>query len=523
MENFSKNLSEFMANMSQKFGTGVLVNDVLVFLFLLGSISLLLAMIAFRRSAANKLPPGIERAAAMAGRVEKLEMTLNEFRIETVRNMELFRGDLGYLKQELGEIRKILRSLTSGRGHTGGGSSGGGGGFKLPDSDLEETTYPKGEDPDRLPSEPKVKADDVIEKGLSSSIAQTVTTTEGQNKPVGLATKLKKTRFGIFDKIKNLFSSAKILDNVLLDDLEAQLVTSDLGVKLSSALVSQLKDDAKQGREVDEESVYRRLKEKMLNILDTSLTADDALVQYKKSGKTEPYVIMVVGVNGVGKTTTVAKLAQRYRSSGAKVMLAAADTFRAAAVDQLRQWGDRVQVPVVSGAPEAKPATVVYDAMLAAKKEGADILIIDTAGRLHTKSNLMQELEGVRNAVSRHSEDGPHETILVVDGSTGQNALSQAREFNQAVKLTGLVVTKLDGTPKGGIVIAIKDELGIPIRYIGVGESAEDLKAFKAEEFVNAILDRSPSSEGEASVIQNVQSAHGEVRRRRREDFQAML
>ena len=223
---------------------------------------------------------------------------------------------------------------------------------------------------------------------------------------------------------------------------------------------------------------------------------------------------MVVGVNGVGKTTTVAKLASNWSKAGFKVVVAAADTFRAAAVDQLVTWCSRIGVEVVTGAPNAKPQAVVFDAMVKAKELGAEVLLIDTAGRLHTKANLMQELEGVRNIVQRHDPDAPHETILVVDGATGQNALSQAKEFNQAVKLTGVIVTKLDGTPKGGIVVAIRSEYGIPVRYIGVGEGPDDLREFNSPEFVEALF-------ATTDVSDQATSAHGQVRRRRRAEVAA--
>jgi fused signal recognition particle receptor len=219
---------------------------------------------------------------------------------------------------------------------------------------------------------------------------------------------------------------------------------------------------------------------------------------YTPSGS--PQVILVVGVNGVGKTTTVAKLAARYSKQGKRVMVIAADTFRAAAVQQLEEWSKRVGFTLVKGAENAKPGAVVFDGMAAAKDGSVDVVLIDTAGRLHTKSNLMQELEGVRNSIRKHVPDAPHETILVLDGVSGQNALAQAREFNGAVQLTGIVVTKLDGTPKGGILIAISQELKIPVLYVGVGEKAEDLIPFDADQFVDALLSDGNGDDGSQSV-----------------------
>jgi fused signal recognition particle receptor len=303
--------------------------------------------------------------------------------------------------------------------------------------------------------------------------------------------------------------------------LEAQLVGSDLGVKMSSSLIEHLKEELKSGREVSEGDFFAIIKERLIEVLTEGNTGPYGIniaVSKKKLAPGTPVIIMLVGVNGAGKTTTAAKLAEKFKNQRYKVMLAAADTFRAAAVEQLRSWGFKISVPVIFGPPESKPATVVYDAVVAAKKAAADVLIIDTAGRLHTKSNLMQELTGVKNSISRHIPDGPHETILVVDGSTGQNALSQAEQFNEAIPLTGLVVTKLDGTSKGGIVVAIKDKLSIPVKYIGVGESEADLRDFDPQEFVDALFDTSEDKENDVYSLTDVeQSAHSEVRRRRRQ------
>jgi fused signal recognition particle receptor len=207
-------------------------------------------------------------------------------------------------------------------------------------------------------------------------------------------------------------------------------------------------------------------------------------------------VVLVVGVNGVGKTTTVAKLAAQYTEQGKRVMVIAADTFRAAAVQQLEEWSKRVNFTLVKGPEGAKPGAVVFDGVASAKEGSFDVVLIDTAGRLHTKSNLMQELEGVRNSIKKHIPDAPHETILVVDGVSGQNALAQAREFNAAVQLTGIVVTKLDGTPKGGIIVAICQELKVPVLFVGVGEKSEDLIRFEPREFVSALLDDTGAASG---------------------------
>jgi len=317
---------------------------------------------------------------------------------------------------------------------------------------------------------------------------------------------LRKTSSGLFDRIRAVFGGKPAFDAEMLADLEALLIAGDLGVKIVSELIDQVKKEIADSRPLTENDLIGILKLKLLSLFEAGAPRNPGLI-VNESGH-RPTVVLIVGVNGVGKTTTSAKLAAQSSALGAKVMLVAADTFRAAAVEQLQSWGRDLKIPVVSGAPEAKPATVVFDGMKRAQEEGIDLLIIDTAGRLHTKSNLMQELAGLVNTLRRFQPDVPHETLLVVDGSTGQNAIQQAREFNEATKLTGLVVTKLDGTPKGGVVAAIKSELGIPVRYIGVGEAKEDLRPFVAREFVEALFDR-----GEEPRV--VVSAHGERRRRR--------
>lgn len=307
-----------------------------------------------------------------------------------------------------------------------------------------------------------------------------------------IAKGMAKSRTSFLGKIKNLFTGRKSVDLASLDDLEEMLITSDVGARVSDALVTTVRERASQNQEVTETELRELLKE---GIRKELIAVPSEHRMYQPIGS--PLVILVVGVNGVGKTTTVAKLATRYQEQGKKVVAIAADTFRAAAVQQLKEWGNRTGFSVYSGAENAKPAAVVFDGMVAAKEQGADVVLIDTAGRLHTKSNLMQELEGVRNSIRRHVPDAPHETILVVDGISGQNALSQAREFNASTPLTGLVVTKLDGTPKGGIIVAISQELKIPVFYVGVGEKAHDLLPFSVDEFIGGLL----SEEGEDSTV----------------------
>lgn len=314
---------------------------------------------------------------------------------------------------------------------------------------------------------------------------------------------LEKTRTQLFSRLKSIFTGRGLaLSKDSLDELEELLISSDLGVKATKKLLDRV---TAQG-EVTESTVRGEL----MRFVEEALTADTPpeIVPVKRNG--EPLVVLVVGVNGVGKTTTIAKLAHQFKAQGAKVLVGAADTFRAAAAEQLEVWAERVGVAIVTGPDGTKPTTIAYQAVHRGKEEGFDVVIIDTAGRLHTRVNLMNELAGVVSLIGREQAGAPHETILVVDATTGQNALQQAREFHDKVTLSGVVVTKLDGTPKGGIVVAIKEELGIPIRYVGLGETVEALRTFDAKEFTEALFEEG-SSDGEAVTS-------GVPRRRRRED-----
>lgn len=301
---------------------------------------------------------------------------------------------------------------------------------------------------------------------------------------------LTKSRLGFIGRLTKFFLGRGAIDAATLDDLEEVLILSDVGTKTASDLVEEVKGVAKEREGVlSPEQVTELLKVGIKKRL-VSVSRDSEVYKPTK----HPLIVLVVGVNGVGKTTTVAKLAAKYCAQGKKVLAVAADTFRAAAVEQLAEWSNRVGFALVKGAENAKPSGVVFDGMVAAKNGAFDVVLIDTAGRLHTKSNLMQELEGVRNSIRKHFPDGPHETVLVLDGVSGQNALSQAVEFNQAVSLSGIVVTKLDGTPKGGIIVAISRELSLPVLYIGVGERVDDLVVFEPEAFVDALFEERRSS-----------------------------
>jgi fused signal recognition particle receptor len=295
---------------------------------------------------------------------------------------------------------------------------------------------------------------------------------------------LSKTRNGLLNKIGNLLSRKTKIDPELLDEMEEILIQSDIGVDTTIKIVSRVRDRVKQEKlENTPQAVIRLLKDELLAILGTEAERIDI-------GLHKPYVIMVLGVNGTGKTTTIAKLAARFRNEDKKVILAAADTFRAAAVDQLEIWSQRVGgLDLIKHQDGSDPAAVAFDAMQAAVAREADVVIIDTAGRLHTKKNLMEELRKIKRVTDRALPGAPHEVLLVLDATTGQNAVSQARQFKEAVEVTGIALAKLDGTAKGGIVIAIKDEFGIPVKLVGVGEKLEDLEDFSPREFVDALFE----------------------------------
>jgi fused signal recognition particle receptor len=305
---------------------------------------------------------------------------------------------------------------------------------------------------------------------------------EGKSLFKSLKRGLAKTHDILTIRIDDLILGKKEIDQDLINNLEEILITSDLGVNTAHKLIQEVQEKVKRGEADKPEVVKRYLKESIYTILETS----------EKKGtisKPNPFVIMVIGVNGTGKTTTIAKMAYHYISLGKKVLLVAADTFRAAAIEQLDVWSKRIKCDIIKQDSGSDPSAVVFDALKTAQKRGADIVIIDTAGRMHTKVNLMEELKKIYRVTSREYPGAPHETLLVIDATTGQNALSQAKLFGEALDVSAIALTKLDGTSKGGIIIAIADELKIPISYIGIGEHFEDLKPFHAQEFVDALFD----------------------------------
>ncbi len=291
---------------------------------------------------------------------------------------------------------------------------------------------------------------------------------------------LTKTRNNFVDKVNQLVAVTRKIDEDLFEDLEAIMLQADIGVAATSRLIAELRSEAKKQGLNDANQLKGLLRAKMGDILGAQVP-----LQFNSQGLT---VYLVVGVNGVGKTTTIGKLAYRFIKEKKRVLLAAGDTFRAAAIEQLEVWSSRTGVDLVKHQAGSDPAAVVYDAIQAAVKRGVDLLIIDTAGRLHTKSNLMEELRKIRRIISREMPGAPHEVLLVLDATTGQNAVRQAELFREATEVTGIVLAKLDGTAKGGIVLAIKEELGIPVKLVGVGEGNEDLKDFSGEEFLAALF-----------------------------------
>lgn len=298
---------------------------------------------------------------------------------------------------------------------------------------------------------------------------------------------LEKTKEGFLSKIARTVVGKSKVDAEVLDDLEEVLITSDVGVETTLKIIDRIEERIAKDKYVSTDELNSVLKQEIAALLEENNTTDieEVIIPENHEG---PYVIMVVGVNGVGKTTTIGKLANKYKQAGKKVMLGAADTFRAAAVQQLIIWADRVGVPIVEQGMDADPASVAFDTLQSAKAQGMDVVIIDTAGRLHNKINLMNELSKIKKVMNRVIPNAPHDVMLVLDGSTGQNAFEQAKQFSLATDIKSLAVTKLDGTAKGGVVIGISDQMKIPVKYIGVGEGVDDLQVFNKTEFVDSLF-----------------------------------
>ena len=308
----------------------------------------------------------------------------------------------------------------------------------------------------------------------------------GFKKNATLEKGVEESRNGLLNKLGKAIAGKDQIDDAILDELEEILITSDVGVKTTLDIIRRIEERVSRDKYVTKEELNTLLRDEIIGLLMENPVKRSAELdaQFPET----PHIILVVGVNGVGKTTTIGKLAHRYKSAGKSVLLGAADTFRAAAVDQLKIWSERANVPIIEQGQNADPAAVAFDTVAAAKARGADLSIIDTAGRLHNKKALMDELSKIKRVLSKVVPGAPHEVLLVLDASTGQNALQQARAFTEAVDITGLVLTKLDGTAKGGIVLGISHELSVPVKYIGLGEGMEDLQVFDKKAFVYALF-----------------------------------
>lgn len=308
----------------------------------------------------------------------------------------------------------------------------------------------------------------------------------GKKKKETLDKGLEKTKQNVFSKLTRAVAGKSKVDDEVLDDLEEILVTSDVGVDTTIKIIRRIEERVAKDKYVSTSELNGILKSEITTLLTENNTGSND--EWTLPENARPYVILVVGVNGVGKTTTIGKLAYQFKQAGKKVYLGAADTFRAAAVEQIQIWGDRVGVPVVKQQMGADPASVAFDTLQSAKANGADVVIIDTAGRLHNKVGLMNELKKIKDVMKKVVPDAPHEVLLVLDGSTGQNAFEQARQFAAVTQITSLAITKLDGTAKGGVVIGISDQLKVPVKYIGLGEGMEDLQLFDKVQFVDSLF-----------------------------------
>ncbi|WP_428742287.1 signal recognition particle-docking protein FtsY [Tenacibaculum sp.] len=297
---------------------------------------------------------------------------------------------------------------------------------------------------------------------------------------------LEKTKTSFFSKLSKAVAGKAKVDDDVLDNLEEVLVSSDVGVDTTLKIIERIEERVSRDKYLGTDELNQILREEIAGLLSETNTGDET--DFTIPVNTKPYVLMVVGVNGVGKTTTIGKLASQFKKKGLKVVLGAADTFRAAAIDQLQVWADRTDVPIVRQEMGSDPASVAYDTVQSGVNQGADVIIIDTAGRLHNKVNLMNELTKIKRVMQKVVPDAPHDVLLVLDGSTGQNAFEQAKQFTKATEVTSLAVTKLDGTAKGGVVIGISDQFQIPVKYIGVGEGIDDLQVFNKHEFVDSFF-----------------------------------
>lgn len=445
---------------------------------LMGFIATLFLYLKSQSQAQAKASSTKELTGGLRGRLEKLEMEFNGFRTETIRDNQFKTTELIHIRKQLAEIKSHLNIDST-------------------EETLDIVEDVVSEKKKIIDPEPEVVLEEESKSVYDNEITEKVNeitkkVEEESIDSLALENKIKKTREGFLSKLKSVFKDRNDLDEIALDEVEEILVLADIGVKTSVSLIQESREMLESGKLITKQVLLKSIENKIEKILSVNGQSELPIVPQREDG--EPYIVLLLGVNGAGKTTSAAKLAYQWQKQGKKVLMAAADTFRAAAVEQLCNWGKQMDVPVVVGAENAKPATVVFEALDTAQREGNDVVLVDTAGRLHNKANLMQELEGINNVIKKKYNREADEVILVVDGASGQNALSQAREFNSTIPLTGIVVTKLDGTPKGGIVVAIKSELGVPIRYVGLGESKDSLKVFNGKEFAEAIFANSSAA-----------------------------
>lgn len=355
--------------------------------------------------------------------------------------------------------------------------------------EIAESTLEPSQNTETVSSVSETEVSETIEQLVQPEPEKSVAENTKSTRP-GFFTRLKnslyKTRLSFTNSLADLILGRKEIDEDLLDELEMVLLTADVGVEATDKIIQNLTDQVSRKELKDPQALIQSLKEQLEQMLEP---VAKPLVAEHAADTQKPFVILMVGVNGVGKTTTIGKLAKKFQNEGKSVMLAAGDTFRAAAVEQLQTWGERNNVPVVAQKTGADSAAVIFDAIQSATAKKIDVLIADTAGRLHTQSNLMEELKKVKRVIQKVDGEAPHEVMLVLDAGTGQNAISQAKQFNEAVNLSGLTITKLDGTAKGGIIFALADQLGIAVRFIGVGEGIDDLRPFDAKEFSQALFE----------------------------------
>ncbi|MDT0582394.1 MULTISPECIES: signal recognition particle-docking protein FtsY [Alteromonadaceae] len=368
-------------------------------------------------------------------------------------------------------------------------------------TELEDSNVEPVDNTELVESETLNPVDPHLPAASETEPAQEPTKSEAtQEKPASkgffsrLRDSLSRTKESIGTGFISLFAGKKI-DDELYEELETQLLIADVGMTTTSKIINKLTESAKLSQLKDGEALYDLLKQQMRDLLEPVSSPLNLDNNINENGEKEPFVILMVGVNGVGKTTTIGKLAKQFQNQGKKVMLAAGDTFRAAAVEQLQVWGERNDIPVVAQQTGSDSASVIFDALASAKAKGADVLIADTAGRLQNKDNLIEELKKVVRVMKKINPNAPHEIMLTLDASTGQNAVSQTKIFNDAVGITGINLTKLDGTAKGGIIFSLADQFGIPIRYIGIGEGIDDLKPFEAQQFVDALFSQDVATE----------------------------